>query len=81
MEGWGNYFFYGFSNEQETALAAWKLCDLNAFRLWCFRQMSTLPPKQYPGKGRNNGDGSSTFRAFIAAAIPNFIIASKAVAL
>lgn len=34
MEGWGDLFFYGFSNQDETSLIRWTLADLNVFRKW-----------------------------------------------
>ena len=33
VEGWGDYFFYGFSNAEHHELAAWFLGDLRVFRL------------------------------------------------
>ena len=76
IEGWGDYFFYGFSDEQETGLAAWSLCNLKVFRLWFNEQLFTH--KQAPGQKQNNGDGSSSFRAFSIFALPGeFVIARK----
>lgn len=34
VEGWGDLFFYGFSNKEETSLIKWTLADLNVFREW-----------------------------------------------
>ena len=34
MDGWGDLFFYGFSNQSETSLIKWTLADLNVFRQW-----------------------------------------------
>ncbi len=34
IEGWGDYFFYGFADDSEEKLVAWRLCDLKVFRLW-----------------------------------------------
>lgn len=31
-EGWGDYLFYGFCNEEETSLLKWSLCSLAIFR-------------------------------------------------
>lgn len=61
MEGWGDFFFYGFANEDETRLAMWRLCDLKEFRVWLFRKLYT---GKMPGIEKPNGDGSSTFHAF-----------------
>jgi hypothetical protein len=76
IEGWGDYFFYGFSNEMESGLIAWKLCKLNAFRLWFNRHIAGHKG-ELPGKLQHNKDGSSTFLAFNPVAIPNFIIAKS----
>jgi len=63
IEGWGNYFFYGFSNEDETALAFWTLADMNVFRLDFAR--SLIHNKGVAmGNEKKNHDGSSSFRAF-----------------
>lgn len=34
MEGWGDLFFYGFSNRDETSLSRWTLADFDVFRKW-----------------------------------------------
>ena len=31
IEGWGDYFFYGFADAQESGLFSWALCDLKKF--------------------------------------------------
>ena len=33
IEGWGDYFFYGFADAQESGLFSWALCDLKVFGL------------------------------------------------
>lgn len=76
VEGWGSHFFYGFSDEQEHALIAWRLCDLNAFRIWFMRKLYQNKGSM-PGAELKNGDGSSSFRAFKATEIPEFIIAKE----
>lgn len=76
IEGWGDYFFYGFSDESERQLIAWKLCGLNAFRIWFNRQLY-FNKGNMPGTGKNNTDNSSSFRAFKATEIPGFVIAEK----
>jgi hypothetical protein len=72
IEGWGDYFFYGFSDESEENLVLWRLCDLKAFRIWLMRYLCEF--KKLPGIPKNNIDNSSSFRAFDADIIPNFII-------
>jgi len=32
IEGWGDYFFYGFVNKEETSFIDWYLLDLKVFR-------------------------------------------------
>lgn len=80
IEGWGNYFFYAFSDHNESLLHAWTLADLSVFRYWYCSQMARMDAGKTPGSGKNNTDGSSSFRAFRWDALPgNFIIASGAV--
>lgn len=77
IEGWGDYFFYGFADEDECALAAWLLGDLRVFRLWFNRQLMRLGGK-LPGQSFENDDGSSTFRVFTIAELPtDFVLAQK----
>lgn len=75
IEGWGNYLFYGFANCDETALAAWRLCDLSALRLWLMRRLWI--EKEMPGTHKKNGDGSSTFHAFDVTTMKEIIVADK----
>jgi hypothetical protein len=72
IEGWGNYFFYGFSDEQGEVLAKWILCDLNALRLYINRE---LYAKRIPWESKQNADGSSDFACFRYAEIPGFLFA------
>lgn len=77
IEGWGNYFFYGFCDEAEEALAAWTLLDLNAFRLWHSCRLVALGGNR-PGSTRRNRDGSSGFYVFRWADMPpGSIVASN----
>ena len=73
MEGWGDYFFYGFANAQETALAQWVLGDLKAFRLFINRSL-VRNKGRLPDSEHYNPDGSSTFRAFQHKDIQGFVI-------
>jgi len=73
IEGWGDYIFYGFADEDEESLAAWFLGDLNAFRLYhskCLVRNKGI----LPGKYKNNTDNSSNFHAYDWAEIPGFIV-------
>jgi len=74
IEGWGNYFFYGFSDPLGERLSQWILCDLNAFRLW-YNQYLMRNKGEPPGKNQFNGDGSSWFVAFKYSDIPGFVLA------
>lgn len=76
IEGWGDYFFYGFSNSSETGLAAWTLADLRVFRVWLNRQI--LKDGRMPGDQKPNKDGSSHFIGFRWADLPSeFVVASS----
>ena len=72
IEGWGDYFFYAFSDPQEKEICQWVLGDLKAFRLFLNR---SLAAGKQPWEGKTNTDGSSSFLAFNTADIPNFIVA------
>lgn len=75
VEGWGHYILYGFCNEDQTALWAWVLGDLNVFRLWFNRQLVERRGVA-PGLSQKNGDGSSSFMAFRICDLPaEFVIA------
>lgn len=77
IEGWGDYFLYGFGCELEKQLFYWTLCDLNVFRLWHGRTSTQLPFGRMPGDDRKaNHDGSSNFIAYNFTSLPDeFIIA------
>jgi len=77
IEGWGDYFFYGFSNKTETGLIAWVLGDLKVFRLWFNREIVSKGGK-IPGIPQVNNDGSSCFMAFGLDKMPDkFVVARK----
>jgi len=72
IEGWGDYFFYGFGDD--SGLKQWTLARLNIFRLW---YNSQLYYGNRPGVKKNNKDNSSFFIAFKWADLPKkFIVAS-----
>lgn len=71
IEGWGNYLFYGFSDEKEIQLKKWILGDLNSFRIYFNRELAN---KRQPWINKNNIDNSSNFISFEYREIPNFII-------
>ena len=73
IEGFGDYFLYGFSDESETYLCQWFLGDLKAFRLWLFRYMATNHGKMPGFKGKNVDHKASTFYAFKVAEVNGFV--------
>jgi hypothetical protein len=78
VEGWGDYFFYGFGSKDETVLEAWALCDLRVFRLWFNQEICRLKGR-LPGQLQNNGDNSSQFIAFTLDSLPKqFVVARYA---
>jgi hypothetical protein len=62
LSGWGDFFFYGFSNFDETMLHKWKIIDLKKFRLWFSREL-VKQKGIMPGIKKTNSDGSSNFIA------------------
>lgn len=80
IEGWGDYFFYGFSDAQERRLAKWTLADLKVFRLWINREI--LRTGRMPGDRRANHDGSSELIGFYWADLPpEFVIGGGGAAI
>lgn len=77
IEGWGDYFFYGFSDEDEFRLSAWLLADLKVFRSWFATELAKMPPGQMPGISKNNFDGSSNFASFQISELPSQFILSR----
>ncbi len=73
IEGWGDFFFYGFASEDETELAYWTLGSLGALRLYCGKEL--LNGRRPWRSERPNRDGSSFFRAFWVQDIPDFVVA------
>lgn len=73
VEGWGDYFFYGFATADESSLRSWFLGRLNVFRLW---YNGELIRGRRPGQRQKNRDGSSDFLAFDRSNLPrNFTVA------
>jgi hypothetical protein len=62
ISGWGDYFFYGFSDEEEKSLAHWWIMDLRVFRNWLVWYLLSSGGN-LPGVSRDNFDGSSSFLA------------------
>jgi|2_EtaG_2_1085320.scaffolds.fasta_scaffold38993_2 hypothetical protein len=78
LEGWGDYFFYGFCDEAEERLARWTLADLRVFRVGYNRKLVGMDAGNVPGIAKNNTDGSSSFAAFRWGEFPaEFIVATS----
>ena len=76
IEGWGDYFFYGFGAENGN-LTRWTLADMNVFRIWHSRYLATHCGKT-PGMLKSNHDGSSSFTIFRWDDLPpEFVVASS----
>lgn len=75
IEGWGDYFFYGFANSEDTAVEKWIVGDLSAFRIWHSRELYRMKGCM-PGMPKPNKDGSSAFRVFNSFSIPGFVVAT-----
>jgi len=72
ISGWGDYIFYGFSNQAETKLEKWFVGDLNVFRLWFNRCLYT---NQKPWVETQNVDGDTSFMAFrVQAVTGSFVV-------
>jgi hypothetical protein len=74
LEGWGQFFLYAFAKADNNRLLAWTLVDLNAFRLWYFRQ---LYAGKRPGEPQTNADGSASFLGFDVRLLPNDIVRER----
>ncbi len=80
VEGWGDYFFYGFASVDEQTLCAWMLGDLNVFRLWFMREIARNKGV-LPGKPQANTDSNpSRFRAFNISDLPRDFIVGRQLA-
>jgi len=76
ITGWGDYFFYGISDYDNSNLATWHLCDLNVFRLWFNRYMAKNKGA-IPGMKKENKDNSSSFIAFRFDQLPDDFVTAK----
>lgn len=75
IEGWGDYFFYGFGRE-DGVLGSWIFSDLRVFRRWFLREICKHNGR-LPGISRKNYNGDSTFRAFDYRQLPPEFIIEK----
>lgn len=70
LDGWGDYFFYGFGASYESGqLLAWALGDLAIFREW-YQEYQRKNLGRLPGREQKNHDGSSVFHAFLWRDLP-----------
>jgi hypothetical protein len=76
LDGWGDYIFYGFSDEHHRRLAAWLVGDLRILREWIASYHRDH--KAWPGEIKANRDGSSQFLVFrISDVDPRFVVARQ----
>lgn len=76
MEGWGNFFFYGFSNKAETEVVNWFIGDLNIFRGAVVRDIYR-DKELFDRRKILNRDGSSSFYAWRRDEFPPEFIKAK----
>jgi hypothetical protein len=76
IEGWGDYFFYGFASDDGCSLAGYTLADLKCFRIWHSKYLCENKGA-LPGVPKDNTDGSSGFVVFRWEDIPEKIIVSQ----
>lgn len=75
IEGWGDYFFYGFANQNYTDLLGYMLGDLNIFRSWRIQELNRTHTE--PGSVKPNHDGSSEFRIYKIERLPKEFIITR----
>lgn len=71
IQGWGDYFFYGFTDQLELEIISWRMIDLSKFRLYFNRY---LYAKKEIGIKQKNNDGSSDFWAFSIEEFPDDLV-------
>jgi len=64
IEGWGDYYFYGFEGLHEGELGIWNLIDLKEFRVGYMRLLADCDRGTFPGEPIKNADGGSSGRGF-----------------
>lgn len=74
MEGWGDYFFYGFGGDDKR-LIGWTICNLAMYRHWA-NEMARRFNCRVCGNTYPNGDGT-WFEAFNWSQIPGVISLPK----
>ncbi|MCL2306287.1 MAG: hypothetical protein FWC43_13160 [Planctomycetaceae bacterium] len=74
IEGWGDYFFYGFSDREEKRLCHWILGNLNALRLYINKRLYA-GEKPWCAEMTNTDEEKTKFVVFRYKDIPDFLIA------
>jgi len=81
IEGFGDYIFYGFSDQQDSNLKSWFIGDLSVFRSWFLNELYKKgDDKEYKPRWiiKSNHDGSSDFYIFnVNNFLNNFIVAKN----
>ena len=73
IQGFGDFFFYGFADQEEKKICHWRLIDLKRFRLY-FARLSFFGVL---GQTKKNNDGSSDFLVFRYSDFPPDLIFAK----
>ncbi len=68
VNGWGDWMFYAFANEEEKQFECWWLIDLAAFRAALIRD--TMNGQRLIVENQSNGDGTH-FKAFDLRSFPD----------
>lgn len=76
LRGWGDYLFYGFSDEHEVGLARYFIGDLSVFRRWFVQERAAR--QRLPGRVLTNTDRRTQLIAFALQDLPpEFVVASS----
>jgi hypothetical protein len=77
IEGWGDYYFYGFEGLHDGQLGIWHLIDLKEFRLGYMRLLIKCERGTCPGEQIKNADGGSSGCGFSYEwFLPSLVVAS-----
>ena len=78
LEGWGDYYLYGFGNEKTKGLLLWHICRYDIFRAWHKRELAELPEGCLPGiEGCAHNYEGNRFRRYQWTDLPDgFVIAT-----
>lgn len=74
IQGFGDFFFYGFANSEETKIEKWTIINLNRFRLYYVRSLFSGGGF---GETKKNHDASSDFLVFRYDKFPSDLIFAK----